>query len=182
VEPGARGAADVLLELRTRARLRPRDRLAPSPGRERPSVADLAAYHPLWYARGNLEGEITWESFPAVLGWMERVSSFGHGRRQEMPARAALAIARAAAPLLPAESDGPSTGVLSVGDRVVIMPNDWGRHPVEGSLSAATADEVVLRREDPQVGAVAVHFPYLGFEIARAGHGPPDAAEVPIQR
>jgi glutathione S-transferase len=149
---------------------------------ERPSVADLAAYHPLWYARGNLEGEIAWERFPAVLGWMARVSSLGHGRRQEMPTQAALAIAREATPLLPSASDGPSTGVFSVGDRVVVVPDDWGRDPVEGSLSAAAADEVVLRREDPQVGAIAVHFPYVGFEITRAGNGPTDAAEVPIQR
>jgi glutathione S-transferase len=134
---------------------------------EAPSIADLATYHPLWYARGNLEGEIAWADHPALLGWMGRLDALGHGSRQEITAQAALAIARDAAPQGAAESGGDRTEAFPVGERVAVMPEDWGRDPVEGILLAATARQVTLLRQDPQVGTAAVHFPHQGFEISR---------------
>jgi len=37
---------------------------------------------------------------------------------------------------------------------------------VAGRLLAWNAEEVVLRHEDPSVGAVNLHFPRVGFDVA----------------
>jgi hypothetical protein len=48
---------------------------------------------------------------------------------------------------------------------VSVTPDDTGRDPVVGRLVAASAHEVVLRRTDPQVGEINVHFPRAGFDV-----------------
>ena len=37
---------------------------------------------------------------------------------------------------------------------------------VEGEVVHASRNAIAIRREDPQVGAVHVHFPRLGYEVA----------------
>ena len=44
------------------------------------------------------------------------------------------------------------------GDWVSVTPDDYG-NPVHGAILAWTADEIVIRHEDPSVGKVNVHFP-----------------------
>ena len=48
-------------------------------------------------------------------------------------------------------------------------PENIGRDPVVGELLSLSTSEVVIRRNDPQVGEVAVHFPRAGFIIQPAG-------------
>jgi hypothetical protein len=48
------------------------------------------------------------------------------------------------------------------------MPDDTGRDPVAGELIASNPQEIVIRRSDPMVGEVAVHFPRAGFVVAPA--------------
>ena len=47
-----------------------------------------------------------------------------------------------------------------------MTPDDYG-NPVAGRLLAWGADEVVLRHEDPSVGAVNLHFPRVGFDVVQ---------------
>jgi len=54
---------------------------------------------------------------------------------------------------------------LQRGDWVSVTPDDYG-NPVTGRLLAWSAEEVVLRHEDPSVGAVNLHFPRVGFDVA----------------
>ncbi|MGH8240278.1 MAG: glutathione S-transferase family protein, partial [Steroidobacteraceae bacterium] len=54
------------------------------------------------------------------------------------------------------------------GMRVQVAPDDIGRDPVVGELLSLSTYEVVIRRTDPQVGEVAVHFPRAGFVIQPA--------------
>lgn len=42
---------------------------------------------------------------------------------------------------------------------VQVMADDYGRDPIAGTLVASSADEIAIRREDPRVGEVVVHFP-----------------------
>ncbi len=51
------------------------------------SAADLAAYHPLWFARGN-GGEAIRPVDPAggLAPWMDRIAAIGHGERTTMTA------------------------------------------------------------------------------------------------
>ncbi len=46
-----------------------------------------------------------------------------------------------------------------------MTPDDTGRDPVTGTLVAHSAQEIVVRRTDPQVGEINVHFPCAGFDV-----------------
>jgi len=43
-----------------------------------------------------------------------------------------------------------------------VRADDYGRDPISGELVAASAQEIVIRRQDPQVGEVMMHFPAVG--------------------
>jgi len=131
-----------------------------------PSAADLSAYHVIWLLRRNLGAEIdALVPFARLQEWYERVGAIGHGSRGDMPPAEALDVAASgtpAAPDFPAE-DGEAFGLLP-GRRVSVTPDDTGRDPVVGTLVAAGAEEIVLRRTDPRVGEVNVHFPRAGYD------------------
>ncbi len=130
------------------------------------SVADLAAYHPLWYARGNLGEEAGLERFPHVMAWLTRLVTVGHGAPQEMTPQAALTIAYETPPSAPPPSS--DIAAFHLGMRLTVTPDDWGFDPVEGKLVAIDRDSVTLRRDDAVIGAVHVHFPRDGFTIRPA--------------
>ena len=54
---------------------------------------------------------------------------------------------------------------LRPGMAVQVMADDYGRDPVAGTLVASSADHIAIRREDPRVGEVVVHFPRAGFWV-----------------
>lgn len=134
-----------------------------------PSLADIAAYHPLWYARGNLGESEGLAEHPRVLAWMDRVAALGHGTVEELSPEQALETARRCEPvtgshsIIAADQDGPFTE----GMMLSVTPLDWGFDPVVGALVSAGHDSIALRRDDPDVGTTVVHFPRAGFSIAR---------------
>jgi glutathione S-transferase len=131
---------------------------------EAPSLADVAVYHPLWYARGNLgEGEGL-SDHPRILAWMDRIAAIGVGSSDTMTPDEALVVARDAEPEL--VSDAATE--WSVGTMLAVTPTDWGFDTVKGACLVANRERVVIRREDPEVRAVAVHFPRIGFAVAEA--------------
>jgi glutathione S-transferase len=134
------------------------------------SAADLSAYHIVWLLRRNIGAEIdALVPFARLQGWYERVGAFGHGARRDMPAAEALDVAATAAPATPdiAPEEGEAFGLVP-GRRVSVTPDDTGRDPVVGTLVAAGAEEIVLRRADPRVGEVNVHFPRAGYDAVPA--------------
>jgi hypothetical protein len=48
---------------------------------------------------------------------------------------------------------------------VTVTPDDWGFDPVDGEVAWISADTIALRRSDPAVGTVMVHFPLQGFQV-----------------
>ncbi len=133
-----------------------------------PSLADFAAYHPVWFLRAIPPAAAALAEFPRISAWTGRVAEIGHGHRTELAPKDALALARDAKPL-------PSAGVargepngLAVGDRVAVVPDDYGFDPVAGELVAADVHEVAVRRVSPETGEVVVHFPRAGFRVTRA--------------
>ncbi|MGM4902177.1 glutathione S-transferase family protein [Tardiphaga sp. 866_E4_N2_1] len=137
-----------------------------------PSLADIAVYHPLWYARRNLGESEGLAEHPRVLAWMDRVAALGHGTVEELSPELALDIARLCQPM--ATSASPHNDIaddqglpFKEGVMVSVMPTDWGFDPVIGAFVSAGHDSIALRREDPDVGATVVHFPRAGFAIAR---------------
>ena len=80
----------------------------------------------------------------------------------------ALDVARDAQPDTTPRPDPGDPNGRRPGDRVAVFPDDYGRDPVIGELVAHSAQEIAIRREDPRVGAVVVHFPRAGFLVSPA--------------
>ncbi|HYW92495.1 MAG TPA: glutathione S-transferase family protein [Gammaproteobacteria bacterium] len=141
-----------------------------------PGVADIHASMNLWFARNSImlgRPDSLKESYPGadileplttVTAWLDRLSGIGHGRRRELSSLEALRVAREVSP-------EPPSGAFSCGfrpgERVNVMPDDYGRDPVSGELVSCSFHEVAIRREDPRVGEVVVHFPRAGFVVNR---------------
>ncbi|HSN71158.1 MAG TPA: glutathione S-transferase family protein [Steroidobacteraceae bacterium] len=133
---------------------------------DRPGLADVHAYFPLWMARTFVPPiNALLERFPTLARWEARMAAIGHGRRQEIDAETALAIARAATPEAVEQVDESDPLGLAAGARVAVTPDDYGKVPVEGQLVALSLDEIAVRRDDPRVGEIVVHFPRIGYRV-----------------
>lgn len=130
---------------------------------DRACLADISHYHPLWFVANNPNVAGTLDAFPRVRAWMARVKTIGHGRPEPIDSGVAVEIARAATPEAVADSGFVDPNGLVVGANVSIAATDYGVDPVVGTLVAQDAEEIVLRREDPRIGVVHVHFPRMGF-------------------
>ncbi len=59
-------------------------------------LADLAAYHPIWFLQRNFGPTAApLGGFPRLLAWAERVAATGHGQRRLVTSQDALAVAKA---------------------------------------------------------------------------------------
>lgn len=133
-----------------------------------PGLADFALYHALWFLEQLPSRQLAnFTTSPPVHAWMRRIAALGHGRRTELGADAALAVASATnpAPVAPATDDA-----FPVGSRVSVEPAERTSAPVIGTLVTCTDERVVVGREDPRTGRVHVHFPRLGYRVAPAPH------------
>jgi glutathione S-transferase len=133
------------------------------------SLADLAAYHPVWCLQQNFGPRAApLDGFPRLLSWAERIAAIGHGRRSPMTSEQALDVARAARSIASATPDPRDPVGRQPGQTVTVTPDDTGRDPVIGELVASGVHEIVIRRSDPAIGEVCVHFPRAGFVVAPA--------------
>ena len=129
-------------------------------------LSDLAAYHPIWYLRQNFgSAAAPLDGFPRLLSWAERVAAIGHGRRSPMTSEQALDVARTATSIAKASTDAKDPIGRKPGQVVSVTPDDTGRDPVIGELVTSGIDEIVIRRRDPAIGEVCVHFPRAGFVV-----------------
>jgi glutathione S-transferase len=129
-------------------------------------LSDLAAYHPVWYLRQNFgSAAAPLDGFPRLLSWAERVAAIGHGRRSPMTSEQALDVARTATSIAKASTDAKDPIGRKPGQVVSVTPDDTGRDPVIGELVTSGIDEIVIRRHDPAIGEVCVHFPRAGFVV-----------------
>ena len=139
-------------------------------GGSTPSLADIAAYMNIWWLRRAARDacEALLDGLPQTQAWRARIKDIGHGARIEMSGADALAIAKAASPGAPPAHDPAAAEGLAPGAAVTVRADDYGRDPIAGALVAATAERVVIAREDPAVGVVHVHFPRAGYLLAAA--------------
>src|SRR5258708_3786460 len=134
---------------------------------KQPGLADANAYMNIWYVRGNLpDAAKLFERFPRMLAWEQRIKAIGHGSRErEMTSAEALEIARNAAPLTPTDADAGDLNGRKSGDRLHVIPDDYGDIPVDGRHVALMAQHIAIRRNDERAGEVVVHFPRAGFLV-----------------
>jgi glutathione S-transferase len=127
-----------------------------------PCHGDFSAYHSLWFIRDLGERSFI-NDYPNTIAWMDRMKAFGHGKRIEISAEAALAQARSAQPrAVPDELRQDSL----IGRTVSIAPSDYGRDATTGTLVGSGPHRWILARESGDLGTVHVHFPRAGFTLS----------------
>ena len=96
------------------------------------------------------------------------MEALGDGDRRAMTPADALALARESRPAAaPGVAPGEPNG-LTAGASVRVVADDYAFDPVAGELVTASMHEVAVRRTDPAVGEVVVHFPRIGFRVEAA--------------
>ncbi|MGH6712279.1 MAG: glutathione S-transferase family protein [Bradyrhizobium sp.] len=134
------------------------------------SLVDAGCYMNIWYLRSNLPAlanELLAE-FPRLREWEERVRALGHGTRSEISGKDALAIAAKTSPAIPAKEATRAFEGHKVGDRVTVSADEPVKTPIEGEIVSLSAHHIAIRRHDPDLGEVVVHFPRLGYIVSAA--------------
>ncbi len=134
-----------------------------------PSIADFAAYHPLWFTRTRtpaMAGVLN--ATPAVLGWMDRMAAMGHSSVEKFSSAQAIAVAAGATPAPLNDDVFQDEHGIALGSQVVIKSENFGLEPTQGELLAATRMHYTLRRTDERAGTVHVHFPRIGYILKKA--------------
>jgi glutathione S-transferase len=135
-------------------------------GGEKPALADINAYMNIWYVRSNLaNADDMLAEFDHARGWAARMRGLGHGQRSEMSSAEALEIGSRATPQTEELSDPNDPNGRKPGDRVEVMPDDYGKIRVSGEIVALSPQHIAIRRHDPRAGEVVVHFPRAGFLV-----------------
>jgi glutathione S-transferase len=138
-------------------------------GGDRAGLIDINAYMNLWYVRAHLQDvDAMLAEFPNVQAWEGRVRDIGHGSRSELSSADALEIATAAAPQTAVAADPRDPNRRKPGDRVEVVPDDYGKIKVAGEIVSSSAQHIAIRRNDPRAGDVVVHFPRAGFLVTPA--------------
>jgi len=131
-----------------------------------PSIADFAAYHPLWFTRTRtpaMAGVLN--ATPAVLQWMNRMADIGHPAFEKAGAADALAVAFSSTPAALHDDIFQDEHGIALGSQVTIRSENFGLEPTQGELLAATRMHYTLRRTDERAGTVHVHFPRIGYQL-----------------
>lgn len=142
-----------------------------SPSTEgRPSVSDAHCHMNIWFLKGALPvlAASMLAEFPRVEAWYQRMTALGHGKPVPMDSKEALRIAKEASSEAKPAADPHDPNGRKPGDRVSVMPDDYGRDPVVGEIVFSNAQEIAVKRNDPAVGEVVVHFPRAGFWVMPA--------------
>ncbi|MEP1206179.1 MAG: glutathione S-transferase family protein [Rhizobiaceae bacterium] len=132
-----------------------------------PAAIDAQFYYLVWFLRGR------WQDGPALLSefshlekWESRVGDIGHGTATELSPEQAISIATESEPQALVHDDANDPQGLEAGQSIVVLPDlDGGEQPVEGVLVFADSGRLALKRTDPDVGNIHVHFPRMGYRI-----------------
>lgn len=135
---------------------------------KQPSIADFAVNHSVWFLQSAPAVAGVLDVAPQLKEWAKRMAAFGHHEFDKMNAEMALAVARDTRAADTSHLPFVDFHGVALGDRVAIMPSDYGIDPVEGELVISTDNELAVRRTDPLAGDVVVHFPRVGFQLKKA--------------
>ncbi len=133
-----------------------------------PTIADFSAYHPLWFIRRAPSAAGILARHPRVVEWMDQVAGVGHGASTTISSADAIASARTGAHGARVFVPFQDTHGIAPGEPVTIAAADYGMDPVAGELVLSAPNELALGRTDQRAGEVIVHFPRVGFRLARA--------------
>jgi glutathione S-transferase len=132
------------------------------------SIADFSIYHCLWFINNNPGVSALLQGYEKLNLWFETMKAIGHGSQTRIDATAAIDIANLASKAVFSNDDFLVINNFKFGDRVEIVPTDYGITPVTGELIVSRTDEIAIKRIDEKAGEVYVHFPRFGYKISAA--------------
>ncbi|WP_298856984.1 glutathione S-transferase family protein [uncultured Sulfitobacter sp.] len=132
-----------------------------------PASIDAQLFHLVWFLRGRWDqGPAFLSQFTHLVRWEAAVAALGHGTMTGMTAQEAIARAAACEPVTVSRTDPRDPQGLKSGMRVTVSPDlDGGEQPVAGEIIVADCDTVSVRRHEPEVGEICVHFPRAGYRV-----------------
>jgi len=132
------------------------------------SIADFSIYHCLWFINNNAGVSPLLKGYPKLHQWFEIIKAIGHGTQTSIDATTAIEIAGSAQKILFSNDDFLVVNGFTFGQRVEIIPIDYGITPVNGELIVSKRDEIAIKRIDEKAGEAYVHFPRVGYKIVTA--------------
>jgi glutathione S-transferase len=142
-----------------------------------PSLADFAAYHPLWFTQNRVPALASiFDATPAVKDWLARMAAIGHGHMVKSNAAEAIAVSASASSatvqksieFFPDDEVFQDEHGIALGADVTIAAESFGPEATLGTLVAATRTRYTLLRTDERAGTVRVHFPRVGYVLKAA--------------
>lgn len=136
---------------------------------DRPGLADIHAWPTLWFTRALMP--ITNDllaPFSHLPRFEANMAALGEGKRQEITAAEAHAVARDTLPARGLAVDARDPLKLAAGQNVRVAPVSSRRGDSAGILVGLSLDEVVIRHTSAEAGDLHVHFPRLGYEVKPA--------------
>ena len=131
-------------------------------------MIDLLAWFIIWFVQERYaEAGTVYAEFPALAGWIDRMTSIGHGTPTDMSPTEALEVARSSQPTTPEQHDEKDPQGLKPGLSATVGPVvDSGETPIEGTVRASNRNTIVLTINNSMCGEVAVHFPRVGYKVS----------------
>jgi glutathione S-transferase len=129
-------------------------------------VADFAIYAAPWFLETIGGHSALLDTLPRTRAWMARVAAIGHGQMQPMSGAQALATAARCAPLPCVANDNAVPTGMALGDEVMVTAVEQ-RATARGTLAAIDDERITLVHHPHGLGAVACHFPRLGYRVSR---------------
>ena len=80
-----------------------------------------------------------------------------------MSADEALAVAAEASPETSGENDPDDPNGRKIGDKVRVVPDDYGKVEVGGEIASLSTQHIAIRRVNERVGEIVAHFPARGL-------------------
>jgi glutathione S-transferase len=132
-----------------------------------PGLPDALAYYLIWFLKDRMADSAEFlNQFGDLLAWYDRVTAIGHGNPTVLSDLDALDIARNAEPQTQIQADPADPLGLAPGDKVTVIPENKSAE-ITGEIVALSADEIAIRRVDPDVGNICIHFPRIGYQVKK---------------
>ena len=132
---------------------------------DEPTAVDCSAYHTVWWLRMPPGRDALLARFSLLGIWADRMAAIGHGDARSRSNDDALQAVRAAQGTAAWTPPWPAADDARLHRTVRVVPDDYGRDPVTGVLSAVSDRHVTVTRDVPDLGTVHVHFPKVNYEV-----------------
>ena len=99
---------------------------------------------------------------------MERIAAIPLAEPEVLTADDAIRICRETTPAPISDPVFEEPLGIARDEHIFVRAADYGCDPISGVLVDSSRNEIVLRREDARAGVVTVHFPRVGYDVARA--------------